>query len=135
MLYNYAYNYTINVLNINSAKKNMWCTLIFSKKVHDLLKIFQQNGIIRYYKIIFLNNKKFKIKVYLNYYKNFPLTKKIKLISRPSKTFFISVKALLIIKNRTHGSVFILSTTDGLINHTKALQYNKGGVLICFFSV
>ncbi len=134
LTYNYAYSYTINMINVNSAKKNLAFNMVFTKKISPLLHIFKKYGLIRNYTIN-VTSKGLVARVYLSFYKNNPLCKNFKLISKPGNTYYISLRALYLVSKRTKNSIFILSTNKGLITHNEAILQKIGGVVIGFFSV
>jgi ribosomal protein S8 len=135
MLYNYAYAYTINMVNINAAKKNLTFNILFTRKVIKLLAFFKKSGVICDYKILLTTEKRPVIRVFLSYYKNLPLNKNFKLLSRPSRTFYMSLKALRFVAKRVGSAVYIISTDKGLMSHDDAILAKRGGILIGFFFI
>lgn len=58
-----------------------------------------------------------------------------KIISKPSKKFYISHKQLFLYTKSNFNSVIFLHTTRGLITHSDALKHKIGGqVVFIFFS-
>jgi ribosomal protein S8 len=135
LLYNYANAYTINMVNINAAKKTLAFNTVFTKKVFALLKIFKKYGMVKDYKLLNTNDKRVAVRVYLIYYRYLPLNKNIKLISTPSRTFYVSLNSLKFLEKRTGSSIFLISTTKGIVTHKVALQNNTGGVLVGYFAI
>lgn len=134
ILYNYSFAYLINLININKAGRNLYFEIIFTKKVFKFLFFLKKFNFI--YKYVLVNkNQSFYIKIYLYYYKNKKICSHFKLISRPSHLFSISYKALRLIDKRSGSSIFILSTSIGLISHKEALKNNITGNVIGFFSI
>jgi ribosomal protein S8 len=78
---------------------------------------------------------KFYIKIYLYYYKNKIISNNFKILSTPSKSFFLSYKSLRLLSKRTSSSIFILSTDKGILSHKQALNQKLGGLVLGFFSI
>jgi ribosomal protein S8 len=55
-------------------------------------------------------------------------------LSTSSKSFYISYKALRLLSKRTGNSIFIISNSLGLTEHTTSLKQKNGGMLMGFFS-
>lgn len=134
MIYNYFYNYVINHLHINSAKKSLKFEIVHSRKVFNLLCVFKKLGCLKSF-FIFKNNKNLKIRIFIYFYKKSPIFKNFKLISTPSKSFCISLKALKLLHNRTQNSLYLLSTTKGIITHLEALRFKIGGQLLLLITL
>jgi ribosomal protein S8 len=60
-----------------------------------------------------------------------PIIKKIKIISKPARRIFISIKMLRVLHRRDFNAVFILHTTKGILSIREALSVGVGGELIC----
>jgi ribosomal protein S8 len=133
MLYNYNISYVINLININKLKKNLTFNIFFTKKNLQFVSFLKNFNFIYKYSLIKIDNKTF-IKIYLYYYKNKIISNSFKLISKPSKSFFISTNALRLISKKTGLSVFIISNDKGLITHKLSLKNKKGGLVLGFFS-
>lgn len=97
--------------------------------------MLHKSGVIWSYHFVKPSNLRPKVRIILSYYNNIPLSKRVKLISRPSKSFYISLKALKLMDKKLGNSLFIVSTTEGLITHKEAILHRKGGILIGFFSI
>jgi len=67
-------------------------------------------------------------------YKQSSFFKSVKLISTPSKTFTVKLKALLIIQKSLGGSLLLLETSKGIITHKEAVRLKIGGKLLCSLS-
>lgn len=134
MLYNYSLNYVLNLININKLKKNLSFFIIFTKKNYNTIKVLKNFNIIHDFKLIKKNNFNF-IKINLFFYKNKTICHNLKIISRPAKIFTISYKSLLLLNKKSGSSIFLISTTKGIVSHQEAIKLKIGGVLICFFSL
>jgi len=135
LLYTYPYAYLINMINLNKAKKKLFFKVLFTIKIIRLLRLLKKTGVIQTYTLLNSNKNRRYILIYLYYYKNISLTKNFRLITKPSKSYFISHKALRLLSKRTIGSIFILSTNQGLMTHHDALTRRLGGAIIGFFSI
>lgn len=133
-MYNYAWNYVINHLQLNSSKKNLKFDILYTKKILHIIKFFKRIGLIKNF-YLFRTNNLIKIKIFIAFHKKLPLCKHMRLISTPSRFFFISYKALLLLHNRTLNSFYVLSTPHGLISHVEALKLRIGGKLMILLSI
>jgi len=77
----------------------------------------------------------FEVIIYLLYWKSYPTARNYKLMSRPGKYFYISHQALRLLSKKTHASVFLLSTSRGIITHRNALLNNIGGILMGSYTI
>lgn len=134
IFYNYNISYLLNLININKNHKNLIFTIILTKNNLLLLNILKSFNVIYKFMII-KNNNSFFIKIYLYYYKKKPMCSFFKVISKPSKSFLVSHKALSLINKRTGSSIFIISNNKGLISHKIAIKQKLGGLFIGFFSI
>lgn len=83
--------------------------------------------------IILKKKNKFIFFIKLLYYKNLQILKNFKLYTKKSHFFLISLKALKLINKKTSTSVFIISSSYGLLTHNEALKKNTGGLLVGTF--
>lgn len=132
--YNYFCSYLLNHLRLNSSKKSLSFEIVYTKKIYSLLKLLSKIGIVRNF--FFIKKKKnIFIKIFIYFFKNSPLCKHLKLISTPSRSFFISLKGLKLLSLRTGGSVYVLSTSLGLLTHIDAIKNKIGGKFLMFITV
>jgi len=68
------------------------------------------------------------------FYKNSTFFRGVRLISTPSKLFFIKLSALNIIEKSLGSTVLLLSTSRGLITHKEALKLGLGGIALFLIS-
>ena len=108
--------------------------LIISQKCSSIqnvkksLDFLVRNGYIYGYNFE-INNSLFL--VFLKYDNSFvPIIKNLLLYSKPGKKVYISIYKLkaLVFLNKT--SLFLLSTTKGLLTHNEAILYKIGGKLL-----
>ena len=125
--------YLQNQLNFALIQNKRYSRLRFSKNILILIKVFLEVGYIYKFFVLNKNWKNLNIKEILLtifFYKQTPFFKSCKLISTSAKSFFITLKALQLLKNNLEQSILILSTSKGIITHKKALQLNIGGLLL-----
>ena len=132
--YNYSMSYVTNLININKASKTLVFNINFSKHNLIFLKFFKKFSVIHKFLIVRNNNKTF-IRIYLYYYKNKPTCSNFTLLSKPSKKFYISHKAMRLLKKRSGSSIFIISTPRGVLSHQDAILKKTGGIVLGFFSI
>lgn len=82
--------------------------------------------------MIIRKDKKIFILIKLLYFKNLKVNKNIKLITKPSRTYYISLKALNLLNKRSGTSLYILSTSRGIFTHKEALEKKISGFLLGF---
>ena len=130
----YYFSYLSSILNINKSHKILSFKIIFNKNNFKTIKLLKKLNfihkftVVEYNKLIYLN-------VYLYFYKNINVGTSIKVISKPSKFFFISYKSLRLLNKRTGSSFLILSTPNGLLSHNEALKLRSTGLVLGFFSL
>lgn len=134
VLYNHHLTYVINSININVLHKNLIFKIVFTKKNLIFIKILRKLNFINKFVIVRFGDSMF-IRIYAYYYKTKQVGKGFKIMSCPSKFFFISFKALRLLDKRTGSSIFVISTSKGVITHKEALQKKIGGMLLGAFSL
>lgn len=130
----YYISYILNLININKAKKNLSFFILFTVKNYHFVKILKKFNVIYDYRLL-KKNKFNYIQITLFFYKNKPVCHHFKLISHQSKIIVISYKSLLLLNKKTSSSVFLLSTSKGIISNKEAINYKIGGILLGFFSL
>lgn len=129
MPYN-PYAYVTNHVNITVSKKCLKSKIIFTQKTIRLVKALQRVGFIKNYVIVNNNNNKFIIFT-IFFYKNTSYFHNVRLISTPSKKIYITLNALRKLKYATRNSIFLISTSKGIITHNEAISNKIGGLLLC----
>ena len=133
MLYNYNISYIINLININKLNKMLTFNIYFTRKNLYFVNFLKNFNFIHKYSLIKINNKIY-IKIFLYYYKNKLVCNNFKIISRPSKSLFLSYKSLSLISKKSASSIFIISNGMGIVSHHQSLKNKKGGLVLGFFS-
>jgi small subunit ribosomal protein S8 len=104
-------------------------TLIFSKSVESIVKIFQEKGYVESYSVIEDGNKK-AISVVLKYDdKGFTVINEIKRVSKPGRRVYKKSGDIKRFKNG-YGTI-IVSTSRGVIDNDKAHELGVGGEVLC----
>lgn len=118
---NHLYNMFANLKNGQLAKRNF----IFQqrKKIcENFLKVLWKEELILGYTIDFKNPN--NLKIFLKYKENQPVINSIKIISRPSKRIYFSVKQIWKINSK---SFIIFSTNQGLKSIIDCKKLKIGG--------
>lgn len=123
------------IRNASLVKQN-FTIANFSKISVAILKILKKEAYISNYKIININNKK-KIKILLKYngwWIQKPTFSILKRISKPGLRIFSSYKKFShqISTLKYKQGVAIISTSMGVMSHSKAIQLKKGGEILCY---
>lgn len=134
MLYNNTFFYLLNLININKAQKSLYFNIILTKKTLNYVRIVYQLNYISKYEIISIDEKKF-IRLYLNYFNLLNVGKDFKIFSKPSHRFFISLKSLKLLNKRAGLSIYLISTSFGIISHKEAIFKKIGGMLLGSFLI
>lgn len=122
--------YVINHYNLLVASKASSKKIIYTKQNLNLIKILLKTGAISHYTVVNFKHKYF-IKFSIYNFKNSPFFKTIRLISTQSKSFTISLQTIKLLTPTFKTSLFVLSTSKGLLTNTEALRLGTGGILIC----
>lgn len=110
-------------------------TLVKYSKVNlAILKVLKSEGYIKNYTIV--EDNKF-IKTYLKYkgwWIKKPFFSTIKRISKPGQRIFSGYKDLSkkIDVLKYQQGIAIISTSNGIMSHFKALKFKKGGEILCY---
>jgi ribosomal protein S8 len=128
-------NYIISdfISRLNIAKKNKLKTIILapSKVVLELLKIFEDLGIIRGY----LVTENYKVEVMLRYNRSRCAFQHLTVMSTPGKRIYVDLLNLHKYKEKYCSDVLLLSTSKGLMLDVDCQKYKQGGLLLLRISV
>ena len=127
----YNLNIVSNLINIHKLRKSLTFKILYTRKNLIIIKIFKTLNLIYQYSLIKKNNIIY-IQIYLNFFNSKKIGSNLKIISKPSKKVYISYQALRLLAKRTGRSIFLISTTKGIISHHTALQKKLSGILIGF---
>ena len=126
--------FLINHINFVISSRKRWCFCRFTKKTKKTLFLFRELGLLNSYFIYPSSSTKMFVKLAPFFYKNSTFFRGVRLISTPSKLFFIKLSALNIIKKSLGSTVLLLSTSRGLITHKEALRRGLGGIALFLIS-
>ena len=112
-----------SILNQAIKHNKNICMVPLTNMNLEILKVLYANGFIYSYT---LDYKKLKVLIALNIIGDTNSMKQIKVISKPSKPIYYTVRQL---KNRIvkEGRFYILSTSSGIISSESALKLNASG--------
>ena len=130
----YNISYILNLININKAKKNLSFLVLFSIKNYQFVQTLKKFNVIHDYKLLKKTDFNY-IKITLFFYKNKTICYNFKLISRQSKIFTVSYQSLRLLTKKSGSSVFLISTSKGLLSNKEAINQKIGGILLGFFSL
>jgi ribosomal protein S8 len=130
----YNISYILNLININKAKKNLSFLLLFSIKNYQFIQTLKKFNVIHDYKLLNKNNFNY-IKITLFFYKNKIICHNFKLVSSQSKIFTISYHSLKLLTKKSGSSIFLISTSKGLLSNKEAINQKIGGIVLGFFSL
>lgn len=125
-------NNIVNLINLNSNKNNLWFTIYFTKSFFNFIIFLKSIKLIENF-LLFKKNNKIYITVKLFYIKKKKIILTYKNFSKSSRIFFISLKALKFLKFKTGTSVYVISTSDGLLTLSNCLKKQKSGFLLGSF--
>ena len=109
----------------------------FNKLSLSVLKVLEAEGYITGFELEEQSNKSTNIRVYLRYkgwWIKKPLFSIIKRISKPGQRVFSGYKNFqkVIDVLRYEQGTAIISTSSGVMSHTKAKKLKKGGEIVCY---
>lgn len=130
--------FVTNHINFALSRKRLRTTFKISKRGLRLIKVLFNVGCIHNY-ILFkrpINKQTHNlfIRFTILFYKGKPFFRGVRLVTKPSLKYNISLKALQVIDSTLRASIFILSTSKGIITHHEAIRYKIGGLLLCVLS-
>lgn len=127
------YAYVINHYNLVSSKKCLWGAMVLNRQTMQLTKKLHQIGAISTFVIITRpqDNKNFWIKFSVTMFRNEPFFSKIKLVSKPSRSYSTKLKHLAIIKKKSRQTSILLLTSAGILTMDEALSRRISGKIFC----
>jgi small subunit ribosomal protein S8 len=118
----YLWGMLSKIKNAQLARKSV----VFQKKnkiSESFLKLLWNEGFILGYKL-----KSHKLKIFLKYASNKPAINSLKVVSKPSRKIFYSIKQIW--KINSSKSFIVLSTNQGLKSLLECKKKNIGGELL-----
>lgn len=122
-------SYVINHVNIAISRKLLKITIKFSVKIIKLVHTLHRLGVIKSFRLS-KRNKNYYITLSPFFYKSSTYFSKVKLVSTSSKKFYISYWALRFVDKSVGNSIYVLSTSKGLLTHKECMKFKIGGVLL-----
>lgn len=126
-------NYLLNHITFNAKNKKLIFKIQINKKSIKLLSLFKRHNLISSFCLLTNKQKKQKKTFVLIS----PSYNKLLKINFFFKSFFltnhrlqISLKALKLLKKRTGNSVYIVSTSFGILDHLQAIEKSKSGFIL-----
>lgn len=101
----------------------------FSNLHQNVCKVLKDEGFVRDYKVVDLDNNKKDIVVYLKYSEGRGVIRKIDRVSKPGRRIYTNVKDMPRFYNGL--GILVLSTPQGVIADSKARAANVGGEILC----
>ena len=113
---NYTLSDVISIIRVAYTQRRRKIVVPRSAFALKVLDVLYRNGCILSYKIVSL----FEVEIYLSYYRSVPVTRAIKIISKPGARRYNKVSVLEHTKTATC-CFFVVSTPDGVFTSTEML--------------
>jgi len=120
-----------SLFNISLKNKKLFFLITLSPKFLILATFFKKLGLIKNFLILNKFSKVKILKISFFFIKSLPIVNYIRLISTSSKIYIISYASLRLLTKKTKNSLFLISTSRGLLNHNDAIKIKTGGQ-VCF---
>jgi ribosomal protein S8 len=131
MRYN-SYAFLINHINILTTSKKRSLIIRYNNKILTLAYLLKSVGCLN--SVVVISKSRKLLKISTLFYKNKSFYRGVKLLSTPSKSFFVKLKTLKLLHKSLGNSVLVLETSKGLVTHTLALRMQVSGKLLCILS-
>ena len=95
----------------------------------DIINILKKEGFIQDYKVVVNNGHKI-IEIDLRYYKNKPMTRSLKRVSKPGLRVYVPASKIPRVKRGA--GMAILSTSEGIMTDKECRRKKIGGEVICY---
>ena len=128
--YTSSINYLLNHLTFSSKNKKLLFKIQINKKSLKLLFILKKHCIISSFSIIKNKLKRTFVLINPSYNKRLNINFFFKSFFLTNHRLQLSIRALKLIKKRTGNSIYLLSTSYGVIDHFQALENSKSGFLL-----
>jgi ribosomal protein S8 len=97
----------------------------FNKSFLKLLKTLYKTGLIQDFEVKNVSKNVFRLVVFLKYSFNIGCLNTLKIISKPSWSFFLKYKDIIQLSEKK--SIIILSTNKGFLSSEECKKYKVGG--------
>jgi ribosomal protein S8 len=78
------------------------------------------------------NKKRFLIRISPLYFKNKSFYRHAKLVTTPSREYSLSLKSMRTLRSYSGETVFILSTSKGVMTMEEAFNFKIGGIILYY---
>ena len=112
-----------------SKAKHEWVDIPSSNIKAEVIKILQEEGYIKNFRIVADEKKHPLIRVFLKYDSNKQGIIHLKRVSKPSRRVYVSKDEIPFVKNGL--GIAILSTSKGILTDKMARKANVGGEILC----
>jgi len=123
------FNWTYIVIKNSWIKKKYFFFVKFSKKRLYNLVLLKFLGLVKFFVVIKKNNKLI-IKIYPFFFNKINFYSSIRITSTTTRKYFLSLKALKILKKKSGATTFLISTSKGIIDLDSCLKYRISGFLV-----
>jgi small subunit ribosomal protein S8 len=100
-----------------------------SVEKEGLVKVLEEEGYIRTYRVENAPNGHKQLQIELKYYDSAPVIRTIDRVSKPGRRVYSSISTLAKVANGL--GISILSTNKGIISDAKARELSVGGEILC----
>jgi small subunit ribosomal protein S8 len=101
----------------------------FSNEKEGLVKVLEEEGYIRGYRVEDAPSGHKQLQIELKYHDNLPVIRTIDRISKPGRRVYSPIATLAKVANGL--GISILSTSKGIISDAKARELTVGGEVLC----
>ncbi len=99
-------------------------------RMHEAVcKVLKEEGYIRDFEVISLDNNKKELKISLKYFQGRPVIQTLKRLSTPGRRFYSKSREIPKMNNGL--GVTVISTPQGVMADYSARQKNVGGEVLC----
>lgn len=126
-------NYLINNIKFNTTNKRIFFKFRITKKMIYFLNFFKKYNLISSYYLITKKKKNLNFIyafIFASYSKNMNISFIFKSFYLKNRRLRVSLKGLSLLKQRTGESIYLISTSNGVISHNEALLFNKSGFFL-----
>lgn len=121
----------INNINLSVSKKRVGGNkLIYTKRNLLITNLLKHLGLLNNVSVI--QNKQLRKMIIYSafFYKNSTFFTRLRGISTPTKKYYITNRALNVVALYLKSTVFIVSTSKGLMTHHQAIRCGLGGLIL-----
>jgi ribosomal protein S8 len=129
---NYTFSYAINAVNLAASHRDLKYKILCTRKVLRFIKIFRHINYITRFAIIKQNNQLY-VAISPFYFRGQKPFKSFRLVSKPSRAYYVSLEALRLLNKRSGGTIYLISTSHGIVTSLEAVKKKISGYLVGFF--